>query len=321
MAPLLTVPHAAGRLGSGSDVLGLDDDISRDHDWGLRLTVLVEDDAVAADVRSRLDADLPEEFAGLPTRFPTSWDPTPTHKVEVATTNAFVRSRLGVLPDELDDPRPWLRLTGQSILEVTAGPVFVDTPGRITAVRERLAWYPHDVWLYVLASGWRRIAQELPFVGRTAERGDDLGSRVVAARLARDLMHLCFLVERTWPPYPKWFGTRFGQLGLAAAVGPALTAALGATEWRSREAGLLDAIAHVHERQRAAGLPSVDTPVVPFWDRPYRSIEENLVVVLTEAITDPAVAALPPGVGSVEQWVDNVDVLSWPDRRANLRPE
>lgn len=35
------IPHAAARLGSGSDILDLDDAVSRDHDWGCRLTLLM----------------------------------------------------------------------------------------------------------------------------------------------------------------------------------------------------------------------------------------------------------------------------------------
>src|SRR5215203_6019637 len=105
VAPLLGrrfpgVAFAAGRLGSGSDVLGYDDERSGDHDWGCRLTVLVgEDDADAVPaVDEALEAELPASFAGHPVRFPTTWDPRVHHKVEVATLRAFAAGRLGVDP-------------------------------------------------------------------------------------------------------------------------------------------------------------------------------------------------------------------------------
>jgi hypothetical protein len=53
--------YAAARLGSGSDVLGLDDAMSRDHDWGCRLTLLVdeEDRDQVARISRTLDEAVP----------------------------------------------------------------------------------------------------------------------------------------------------------------------------------------------------------------------------------------------------------------------
>jgi Domain of unknown function (DUF4037) len=307
--------YAAGRLGSGSDVLGFDDRLSRDHDWGLRLTLLVDDDRIAGDVDELLAERLPESFAGHPVRFSTTWDPAATHKVHTASVTTFVASRLGLDPARLDDPSAWLALTGQSVLEVTAGPVFRDDVGQLTLVRNRLAWYPDDVWLYVVASGWQRLGQELPMVGRCGDLGDDLGSRIIAGRLARDVMHLGCLIERAWPPYPKWLGHRFGQLPVATTAGPALAAALTASGWRQREAALAEAATVLHDRQRTTGLPAVAEPIIAFWDRPYRTVNGDLVAALAAAIGDRTVASLPLGIGSVEQWVDSVDVLARPERR------
>src|SRR5829696_676389 len=142
VAPLLQsrwpgLPHAAARLGSGSDVLGLDDAVSRDHDWGLRLTLLVERDQVEA-VDAFLQQELPETHQGWPTRFGTTWKPKLDHQVDVGTAEDFAASRLGVAVDTDWDAIDWLSMTGQSVLEVAGGEVFADTLGAISHIRRRL---------------------------------------------------------------------------------------------------------------------------------------------------------------------------------------
>ncbi|MDR7380982.1 DUF4037 domain-containing protein [Promicromonospora iranensis] len=321
------VPRAAGRLGTGSDVLGLDDATSRDHDWGLRLTVLVPADRVA-EVDEVLTTSLPSAYRGRPTAFPLTWDPTVRHRVEVATPAELVRSRTGLVTGLVIAPgtapgtaalsvTDWLSLTGQSVLEITAGPVFEDTSGEITALRDLFAWYPHDVWLHVLAADWNRIEQELPFVGRTGQRGDDLGSRLLAARLSTALVRLGFLLERRWPPYPKWAGTLFERLPVAPSAGGHLADALAAPTWQARDAALRAACEALHDRQRAVGLPVLEGAACePFFDRPFTGLR-GVPEVLRAAITDPEVRALSHR-GGVEQWVDDVGTLTDPGVRARL---
>jgi Domain of unknown function (DUF4037) len=232
--PLLTgaVPglrYAAARLGSGSDVLGFDDAMSRDHDWGCRLTLLVDgpDGDAVPQICLLLERELPESYRGFPVRFPVTWDPSRTHKIEVATVAGFAASRLGVDPVAGLSAVDWLILTGQSVLEVTAGPVFADRTADLARVRAMLRWYPPDIERHVLAAGWQRLSQEMPMVGRTAERGDELGSRLLSARLADDLMWLAFALSRQWPPYAKWRGTAFQSLAVAADLGGPLARSRG----------------------------------------------------------------------------------------------
>lgn len=195
------------------------------------------------------------------------------------------------------------------MLEVTAGPVFEDTSGEITALRERLAWYPHDVWLHVLAADWTRVEQELPFVGRTGQRGDDLGSRLIAARLVTALVRLGFLLERRWPPYPKWAGTLFARLPVAASAGEHLAAVLAAQTWHARDTALRAVCEALHERQRAVGLPALDgSACEPFFERPFTGLRD-VPGVLRAVVTDPEVRALAHR-GGVEQWVDDVGTLA-----------
>jgi hypothetical protein len=312
--------YAAARLGSGSDVLGLDDAMSRDHDWGCRLTLLVDEDArdQVPRISAILEDELPERFGEFPVRFPVTWDSSLSHKVEVATVADFTASRLGVDPSGGLSVLDWLSVTGQSVLEVTAGPVFTDRTRTLAAVRTMLAWYPPDVERYVLAAGWQRLCQLLPMVGRTADAGDELGSRLISASLAEDLLWLAFALSRRWAPYAKWRGTVFRSLPVAARLGPLLDAA-AAPAWRERENALTSACRVLLNIQRERGLPVPESAVIPFFDRPFWTVDGAVPRELLDGITDPDVRRLPPMVGSIEQWVDSTDVLSSPGRRAALR--
>ena len=207
--------------------------MSRDHDWGCRLTLLVDEESrdQVPSISRMLEDRLPERFGEFPVRFPVTWDSSVSHKVEVATVADFAVSRLGVDPTGGLSVLDWLSVTGQSVLEVTAGPVFTDRTRALAPVQKLLTWYPPDVERYVLAAGWQRLCQLLPMMGRTAEAGDELGSRLLSAQLTWDLIWLAFALSRRWAPYAKWRGTVFRSLPVAARLGSLLDDA-AAPRWR-----------------------------------------------------------------------------------------
>jgi Domain of unknown function (DUF4037) len=318
VAPLVgDVPHAAGLLGWGSDVLGFDTSRSTDHGWGPRVQVFVVAEQVGP-LQDVIEAGLPAEFRGWPTRF--GWDSVPvSHHVEIASLDDWLRDRLGFNPSEGVPLRAWLSTPQQVLLELTAGAVFHDDVGELSRAREALAWYPDQVWLWLLACQWRRIDQEEPFVGRTAEVGDDLGSRVVAARLVRDLMRLSFLLERRYTPYTKWLGSAFAQLDSHAEIGAALAQVLAADDYEQREAALVTSVEALAARHNALGLTAqVDVTVRLFHGRPFRVLGSGRFVDACLArVTDPWLKSLPP-VGAIDQFADSTDVLSDPQRFREL---
>ncbi|UIJ36143.1 DUF4037 domain-containing protein [Allobranchiibius sp. GilTou73] len=307
--------YAAARIGGGSDVVGRDDQMSRDHDWGLRLTLLV-DAALVTEVDRHLGAELPDVVLGHPVRFPMTSDASIRHRVEVADPHELLTGRLGFDPARAPiGLADWLSLSGQAALEVVGGEVFLDTVGDLGAARRALAWYPDDLWRWLVACAWRRIGEDLPMMSRSGMQGDDLGSRVLAGRLVDAAMHLGFLLNRRWAPYPKWRGAAFGELPRAAHAAPALVGCLTATTWQDRESHLCRALTLLHAAGREAGLPGVGHPVVAFHDRPFRMVSGDLIEALHTGIVDPDILALPVRVGSVEQYTDDVLVLQSAGRR------
>jgi uncharacterized protein DUF4037 len=343
VSPLLAeyapdLAYSAALIGYGSDVLGYDTAISTDHEWGPRLLLFLEESTYAThadEMSERLSATLPPAFRGYSTGFSARdtegvrlIEPaTPgavRHHIDVHTVRGFFAQELGVDPDATLSAVDWLLMPQHRLLGVTSGAVFHDGLQTLVPLRERLAFYPHDVWLYLLAVQWTRISQEEAFVGRCGDLGDELGSQVIAARLVRDLMRLCFLMERRYAPYSKWLGTAFSRLACAPRLQPVLHEVLGVSDWHERELRLSAAYEIVAAMHNALGLtPPLATAVSPYHGRPYLTLyASRFAAALVTAIDDPALRGIIDHaglIGGIDQVADSVDLLTDPRLCARLR--
>lgn len=248
------LPYSAAIIGIGSEVLGYDDEMSRDHDWGPRAMIFLTDadyNLQGDSVDKELVHRLPMQYKGYRTDFRSPEEPSP--RIEIMTIHELLMSFLNW--DTCDDIEitDWLTFPEHKQRAITAGAVFHDEVG-LQSIRDRLAYYPEDVWLYLLAAGWTRIGQEEHLMGRSGMVDDEIGSAIIGSRLSRDLMRLCFLMEKTYAPYPKWFGTAFKQLRCAQELLPILQGVQLASTWKRREKCLSEAYQYVAGMHNALNI-------------------------------------------------------------------
>jgi hypothetical protein len=336
---LPNLDYAAGLIGSGSEVLGFDDEMSADHHWGPRVMLfLCEKDLeqYSRVIDTAMRETLPNEFRGYSTNF-SEPDPNDNnvqrlvavengpinHRVEIFAVRDYLLSYLNFDLENQIEPADWLTFPEQKLRSVTCGEIFEDSIG-LRSVLEKFAYYPHDVWLYLLATGWNRIGQEEHLMGRAGAAGDEVGSALIASRLVRDIIRLCFLMERQYGPYPKWLGTAFRQLKCAETLAPHLEAVLRSTDWKQREQNLVPAYERVAAMHNGLGITE-RLPVIAgnFFGRPFMVIEliGGFSKAIRERITEPEVKRIAASslIGSIDQISDSTDILSDPQLRPTLR--
>lgn len=321
--------HAAALIGSGSEVLGFDDEMSTDHHWGPRVMLFVcEEDhqRYSEAVRKKLAHNLPYEFRGYPSNFT---EPNPddsnvqlmqaighgpvNHRVSVHTVRDFFKAHLGFDVERSIEPADWLTFSEQRLLTITAGAIYHDDIGLEPQCR-RFSYYPRDVWLYLLAAGWARIGQEEHLMGRAGILGDEIGAALIGSRLVRDVMRLCFLMESTYTPYIKWFGTAFERLDCAQNLQPIIRNALRAVTWQERESHLVAAYQFIAKMHNSLDLTEPLTNQTTFFHgRPFKVIAlHGFAEALLKQIRDPLVRRIAerPTIGSLDQFSDNNDLVS-----------
>ncbi|PIN75328.1 hypothetical protein COV18_04015 [Candidatus Woesearchaeota archaeon CG10_big_fil_rev_8_21_14_0_10_37_12] len=315
--------YSAGLLGPGSDVIGFDTERSMDHDWGPRILLFLskKDINKKTEISKVFSRELPYEFRGFSTHF-TPLDKKGVkvakkinkgiirHRIEIYSIEYFFKEYLHFDINKKISIYDWLIFPEHKLLTISEGNVFHDDL-ELNKKLARFKYYPRDVWLYLLECQWKRISQEEHFMGRCGELNDEIGSKIVATRLVKDIMRLCFLMERKYTPYIKWFGTGFSKLKSAKELKPILNKILRANNWKKREKYLSKAYEYLAKLHNSLKITKpLKTTVEQFHDRPFLVINGKLFAQeIKKQIKDKRIKAIKLEIGSINQFCDSTDVV------------
>ena len=330
--------YAAGLIGRGSEVLGYDDKMSTDHDWGPALIIFLDDDNARfiPIIDEMMRHDLPYHFRGYSTNYISAPEAPQTklmaitrrgainHKIHITTVTDYFDKMIGWSGTHNPDVIDWLTFPSQKLRMLTHGAVFHDGIGDLTKLRAQLAWYPDDVWLMLLSAQWHRIGEEEHLMGRAGYTGDDLGATLIANRLVQDIMRLCFLMEKEFAPYPKWFGRAFAELRCADLLSPLLRQMQLAPDWQVRQSNYAQIMEFMLDQHNQLNITNpMPVRIKKFHNRPFLVANGSTVSeCIRERITDLSVRnllSLPSFIGNIDQITDETGLREFTGWQKKLR--
>jgi hypothetical protein len=201
---------AVGLVGNGSECFGYDDEISRDHDWGVDFFIwLSESDRemipqVAA-FKKRLFEETPPEFIRERSEYGAL--------ISVMTAGDFYKQLIG-FPEGPDQIKQWRIVPEENLSMTVNGRVFYDGDGRFTKTREKLLqYYPEDLRRKRMAARCMALAQtgQYNYI-RMSQRQDWVTVQAVLTRFCENAAGIVFLLNRTFRPFYKWAYRKLNEL-------------------------------------------------------------------------------------------------------------
>lgn len=192
---------AAGLVGEGSDCMGFDDGISRDHDWGPGFCLFLPWE-LEQEIGERLQAEydaLPKEFLGY-RRIST---PQGKDRLGVHTIEGFYKKYAGLSKDGSVD---YGNVAEASLFACVDGEVFEDPEGRFTKIRKRIKeGFPEEIRFLKLAEDLAKISQTGQYnYKRMMERKDRLSADRELSDCMGHLMRFWHHYCNTYAPHDKW---------------------------------------------------------------------------------------------------------------------
>lgn len=231
------VRMGSGLVGNGSECFGFDDELSRDHDWGVEFFVwLTEEDfeRIGDDVRV-WKTRLWDEYANdseYSFREISDYGVTTT----VMTPGKFYSSLIG-FPQGPQNVMEWRRVPEANLALCVNGRVFADPVGEFTRTRDYLmGYYPEDLRRKKIAARCMSLAQTGQYnYLRIAQRQDVVAKHIALDKFVQDAISMTFMLNKQFMPYYKWAFRAMAELPLLAADVAPLLELLYADDLEARE--------------------------------------------------------------------------------------
>ncbi|MBP1560980.1 MAG: DUF4125 family protein [Oscillospiraceae bacterium] len=194
---------AVGIMGEGSECLGFDDALSRDHDFGCRFSVWLPDSISDETVKTVNDAynALPREFYGV-----ERVDTAEAHGRSGAVKIGEYFERLIDMPHIPQTETEWLSADEAMLAAASSGEIFMDNNGEFTGhINALRRGYPDAVRLRRLAQALSLMAQSGQYnYPRIRKRGDIGTAQLYLAKFCINAAAAAHLCRNTYAPYEKW---------------------------------------------------------------------------------------------------------------------
>jgi len=218
-------PDLIGKIGvglfSGSDVLGADDALSRDHGWGPRFDVFCsEENGISNEsLQAEMLADAPAEWGNFQNRYRF----TPSIQVHNPLEYfgaMFADRRLPESPIDWVCCAHKLPNLESHLHYVRHGAVFHDPNGMLADVQARLRNYPEDVWLLRMAQLCFDVAHygEYNYCWRLTKRKDSVAAEMAIGSFLNAAMAIAIVMDRDYAPYWKWLHHVFRSREIGARL-------------------------------------------------------------------------------------------------------
>lgn len=213
---------AAGLVGYGSECLGFDDDISKDHDYGPSFCIWLPRKIYkeyGARMQAAYDA-LPREFMGFAGRMEEEQG---KGRVGVLCLEDFYEEMIGRSSVPQTDME-WLAIPEEMLATAVNGKVFEDHLRQFSSIRDGLMqYYPHGVWIKKIADSMAKVAQAGQYnYARAMKRGERIAAEMALTEFVKESMHLVYLLNRTYAPFYKWMHRGMQNLSTCSEIGDML---------------------------------------------------------------------------------------------------